>query len=247
MKKLIYPCIIMMVFSFLSCEQETIDTPDNNIANLQNSITNQNRTTDAEILENSLQWASYTVAEVLLENTEFESYFNSKINGNKTVSLNSLLNDSSFLGIGFRNTFENTLLASISGIGHPEGQQGRPRLPIGGSDSNSTSQQQTLDYLDYILNNNCIEIYIPYNLVFTKNIIYTTGHPLDNDNFNSGIKLTRERVDIVVFENIDYLAPSMGMMRNNIILARPVRIFPSVLTACLYSDYSGIDFTTFFN
>ncbi len=154
------------------------------------------------------------------------------------------------------------------GCGAPEESETAPPLPPGGiggpggapiSDGVSISSNKSVipiaedvvDYLlNYVLNEHCLEIYTPKYIPATGDIneIAATEHPLSSSQTNLAIIFTNEfDVNQNQYRYYHDISPlylqSVSSIDNYVIITRPKRNGRK----CLYSEYSKIDFTQFFD
>lgn len=127
--------------------------------------------------------------------------------------------------------------------------QTRGGIPTGPNPDSAEVQA----FMDYILLDNCLELYFPYDMDYTGSFSITSvAHPLTTETGNQGSKrnFAIGGVDIggggptslteaVQVDNV-YVSNN-----NNIILVRPFVV--ETTSSCEYDQYSHIDFTDFLN
>ncbi|MDC8006043.1 hypothetical protein POV27_18470 [Aureisphaera galaxeae] len=250
MKKL-FPLVLLAFFAvFISCESETLETPESQQVDMvyELSSDSQNRTA-SDLLQHRLQWTSFLCARVLLDHPELRGDLETHIDANGNVVLEELLEE----GIGWTNPFRDKFIYYLSlyiniGDGHPDTQEdspGFPVIPTGGNQFVSLTLEEKIDiFMDYVLNENCVEIYVP-NALFSAgdtDKIISTAHPLTTSQFSVGLM----RITCI---GTEFCATRISFPRNletdNILIARPVRDLSD--SNCDYSEYSRINFRNFYN
>lgn len=147
----------------------------------------------------------------------------------------------------FYNSFEQAYMDGGAGQGcRPDGFDPIP-FPNGRSSSAFTM------YLSNILNDHCIELYMPELYNPNTNIITAVSHPLNNRSKNAGYLLTTNNSGIGCIigsdlQNVNSKYPASSY--SNLIIARPRPndggIVVSNGTYCEYTIYDNIDFTLWF-
>ena len=248
--KILYVSIITCLL-LISCERE-VEILENEAAFTQftdpkeslqlNNITNGDTTRDttptleSEVFKNNMEWASYLSVKVIhnLNNTERSAVRALIVNGK--IPLENLVGSNTQLQ-SFHDSFF-TYLEFRFIVGHPGVDDETP---------NKTAEvdplQAAYDYLDYMLNQNCVELYFPVGILDGPNDFVSLSHPLTNSNVNYGYKrqannetsfiprITQRQINLNQF-NITYL------------IARPFRDM-SHGSRCEYSQYTDIDFIQF--
>lgn len=260
MKKIIPVMSLMLVFAFGSCEKENVDLNENESQNLEIVVTSKS---DTETFERRMQWLSFITAKALANDVSHLSTFNNAMTLNNTISANTLFGGGSFSG--FEDDFRELVLATLCSCGpDPDHDPIKPDPPIIGNgfagfgekfasetdedpwgDATPADYQAVDDFINYIIVDNCVELYFPngsLNLVADYKFT-STAHPLTSATSNDGIKR--------------FIAPFGGgcvggctddttvndgyvFRNNNVIVARP-----KVTYTCGYGEYSEIDFTDF--
>lgn len=234
-------CIVAVGFS---CSQENElefeNAPINNTSTSKITTTPNNLASDP--FEDQLQWVSFITANVILNKPDAREEFIAQIGrvDPDVVKLEDILVDRSAFETAFKQQF-----LFYNGItddrcsGGTKDPKGNPKPPgaIGGCPEDSCLSNLYEEYIEYLIEQNCIEIYIPNGYTMTTIMIHSTAHPLTNDGFNEAY-IVPEQCDgefIISPFNINSL--------NNVLIARPYRGNDA---ACSYSEYSHItNFTDF--
>ncbi|WP_298892424.1 hypothetical protein [uncultured Psychroserpens sp.] len=267
-RKTLNSLFVCMLLIF-SCETEDISTQDQT---LTNSKTNTSEVyardgsgggvdilTDAEILENHLQWVSFIAAEIILYHPDAREEFLAKLDVNGTVALEELIGNDMSMGGSFRDTFDQILYYHVcidifGQCGKPGSVSGTPNRPA--SSSNGTGgggilpgfevEWAVADFRNFVLSQNCIELHTNYNSVlvgaFIVNDMTSTAHPLNTDDSNIGIR-RYSQLGTQPILSVD----NAYMATNLTLIARPFR--PNAVSIgdeCSYTEYSDVaDFTDF--
>ena len=190
-------------------------------------------------MQNIMQWTSYLIAEVLLDdkNLNSENEFIAALtdipgSSAKRINIDYLFSD---LNSDFATTFEDILYAyesngweeiSNDGCGRPSG--GKPIPPPTGGTSTF------LAFINTITNDYCLEIYLPLGYDINKNEITSSANPLTTSFKNDCFIHTGCDLDLEIhpFNLYNY---------DNPIIVRP---YIDTTDSCLYSSLN-IDFTIF--
>ncbi|MFK7748480.1 MAG: hypothetical protein AB8B65_08825 [Kordia sp.] len=252
MKKIVFT-LLLLVF-VLSCQKETLQTEAETATEItpKSFSSTADQYSQREILEINLQWTAYIAGSVLRNSPEAQNEVAALLqNGNNSIKLHELLDNNT----AFANKFiERTNWYLL--IGWPNHDKTRPNPPPQGIDGGGHSSLTGL-FINYLLYENCIELYFPKSMNYTGNYtITTTGHPMNaTDNFNEGIirhytPLTVNTNGTLLFSTTHQVTVNDAYVQNydNIIIARPYRTLHSEIegTDCFYSQYDDIsDFTDF--
>ncbi|MBX2827033.1 MAG: hypothetical protein KTR22_02675 [Flavobacteriaceae bacterium] len=241
--------------------------PDNDA----NALTGFSCSGTTDIFESQLQWVSSITVAVLQDNalakTEFYNEFNSSPDG--TIDIDRLIGPDA-VNMQFSADFEAKLLWHIKNpFGHPSTTNPPPIPPhIGGftsDDDNPTSfnteeanagftfevgdpyQAKLEGFYDTMLNQNCVELFIPNGLNHSGEF-YSTSHPLTTATCNEAIKSVKDMWGWWGAQTYPSSVNQWGIF-NNLIIARPERIglVSDPSNPCAYTQYPGIDFTLFLN
>jgi len=205
---------------------------------------------DDSDLEQSLAWAAYTAASVLYENVQVQAEVANLLDSStKSVSFETLLaadTEATLFRTRFMNRFQmfvDCSLGHVVGDDCPGGSNspGDPACPpCTGLSAGAEAQI----FVDYLLNDHCLEFYLPRGFQFAaSNKITTAAHSM-NDAFytNKGF----------LFENSPFHpSPETSISPNYIqikvhtyIIGRPIRLV-SVGEECSYSAIPVNDFEDF--
>ena len=253
MKKIVIP-FLLLIFIF-SCQKEdnlleeelATKRINTEITPKDFSVLNDNYS-PREIMEINLRWAAYIAGSVLRSDSDSQLQAAALLqNGNNTIQLNQLLENNT----AFANKFRE-IAALYFILGNPNHDKTRPNPPPQGNPINLTDI-----FIDYILNQNCIELYFPKSMNYTGAFnITTTGHPMtDYENSNKGIiryfspqLLTTENGLLYSTTHEVNVTLAYVQNNNNIIIARPYKNLSAPIggTDCSYIQYDDIsDFTDF--
>lgn len=229
-----------------------------------------------EAFENANTWFAYYTAKTLRTEPTTRILFGTKLSADGRVSAGYLLDDSTpnLFRDKFRAYVWHKICADIQ-CGRPEIPKGGPSPPLnpngeggptmggmqdggivtmkggglGGYITNlDLAQQMADDYINYITNVACMEIYVPNGLNYgPAKSIFAVAHPLNDDVDNKGY----EYYPILVpdsgsgFEsNARMVTPALLAAGENIIISRPID--NTLIEGCGYSDYFEVaDFSLF--
>lgn len=244
--------ILLLVVSFYSCEKEEItefDTTSNKRVVISNTLISNKTTTsnnnprpytDAEILENSLQWVSFLTAQAVLKDAPAYTQFIGELN-NSTISLSQLLN----LNHGnqdFRDAFETEyyIYQNPNQNNEPCAGGGRPRgvpTPNPCDPPCNTAVTPFSIYASRLLNDECIELYIPGQSFGITNGVVSTAHPMTKDSSN----LAYEHFGECIVSEVT-VGGNNSINSTNIIVARPDRQSQHIIGQSLNCSYSQYPF-----
>jgi len=204
---------------------------------------------DDSKLEQSLAWAAYTAGSILYENAdiqlELEPYLNSTT---KSLSLELLLNPNTDTDL-FRNAFINRFQLFVDcSLGAAQGGQcpggsnspGDPACPpctgaIGGGEA--------LQFVNYLINDHCLEFYLPRGFQFDATDYITTAAHSMNDAFHTNKAFCFKYSAFQPLSNIIVSPSYVQTHLQTIIIGRPTR---STLNGnCDYTEINVIDFEDF--
>lgn len=252
MKKIVIPLLLLLCT--YSCQKENTVFEEEEIQTTakRNGFSTLDEYSPREILEINLRWTAYIAGSVLRNDTGAQNQIALLLqNGNNSIKLHQLLENNT----AFANKFiEQTNFYLL--IGYPNHDKTRPNPPpqgIGDGHSNSTAM-----FIDYILNNQCIELYFPKSMNYSVNYnITTTGHPMNaTDDSNDGIiryfspqlMTHNDFQDIFSTTHHVTVTDTYVQSNDNIIIARPYRNSNTPIAGidCFYTQYNDItDFTDF--
>ncbi len=201
-------------------------------------------THDSQIFENRLQWVSFITGKILRYNEDARTeVLNLLPPGKYIIRLNTLLPDNGVIGTAFEADFLHYLQIYMT-PGHPHHEIDIPPLgaPIG-----TPIPEVVQEFLDDVLENNCVELYFPNRLELSLAVNYTitsTAHPLNDSLSNDGIVrffVPRNIGGIIKETNRVRVTPGYVSRNPNIIVARPYR----EVNECSYDNYASLDFTDF--
>lgn len=241
--------------------EQDYNTPD---SSPEYRVSPFSRETEDEKFERYLQWVSFISGRVIRYHLDARQEINSLLGtGQNVFTLTSLLDESpNAIAPNFNTHFRSILFYYIMIIE----ELGRPQLgldipPIAPTDEDIVFSQEGSfsDFLDYMLQDNCVELYFPKDLVFPTNFqITSTAHPLTDAVSNYGYLRHHDPIYTIagtglgnpngpiLIEKIEVIDPSYVEANDNIIVARPYRVFIGTgdTPICHYEDYPS-DFTLF--
>ncbi|MBC8757091.1 hypothetical protein H2O64_20630 [Kordia sp. YSTF-M3] len=248
MKKIVFPLLLLLCI--FSCQKEDPLTEEEAI---ETTIIKSSRSpsddtySPREELEISLRWVSYITGSVLRDSPEAKLEIAALLqSGNTIVKLHEILENNTVFATTFHQKAGLYLI-----MGYPNHDKTRPNPPpIGSGQSNHAAI-----FINYILNEQCIELYFPKSMDYAGNYtITTTGHPMNaEDDSNAGIiryyepQLERSSNLYSTTHNV-MVTPAYVQNYNNIIIARPYRLPSQPINgiSCDYIQYDDIeDFTDF--
>ena len=231
----IHYLVVMLLFVFFSCETTSdFELHESSIENNEHHNTNRSidLPTETELLENNMEWAAYLTAQAIITDRNARLQFIATLNSSSTTNVIKLedLLGSHVINPAFRIAFEErfTYFANLPDcLKCPGGRLDKPE---------HTNCSGFCTYLQELLDDNCLEIYLPHGFNTLYTTVSSTAHPLNTDPHNDAyIHLT----DDVVFASINNL--NLYSFKNPLV----VRPYVDPLHGCKYDDYSGLDFTLF--
>lgn len=251
---------LLLSFCVISCQKEDtfLDNETKQIPITQKDlISTVDLYSQREILEINLRWTAFITGSVLRNSTEAQNQVAMLLqNGNRVIKLQDLLIENTAFDVSFKS-YLTDYLATGSNQVEPNGDKARPNPPPQGID-NGGHANTTMFFIDYILNQNCIELYFPKSLNFRNTYsISSTGHAMNDENFNAGIIRYYNQLPINNYDehySTDNVTINYTYVTNNknIIIARPYRnsyeSTPTNGQNCRYTQYNDIEyFTDFLN
>ncbi|MGH1386733.1 hypothetical protein [Kordia sp.] len=250
--------LLLLLFVFY-CQKEDVRNEEETATDIMlKSLTTtapSTSYTEREIMEINLRWTAYITGYVLRHDTAARHQVAALLqNGNRVIKLSDVLVENT----AFDDGFKNYLIANFSGGNQtsPEPPKGRPNPPPpgiydGDSFPSDTGTNPVDHFINYILTDNCIELYFPKSMVFSAQFTITsTGHSMTDKNFNDGaIRYYDEQFidgEYTITDNV-IMNDTYILNNDNIIIARPYRnsLGPR-RNNCNYSQYDDItDFTDF--
>lgn len=261
MKKLLPLLSIVLALLATSCEKETLEISNEGIAPLvtQNVAQKTSCTSEYDLFERRLQWFSFISAKVLRYNTAARSEVQGEIFGfnDDTVEAELLLGTTLS---NFEAAFENEFIYYVGTCcPDPDTEGGKPDEPIIPDPISPLTPQQKYElFVNYMVDDNCVELYFPNGLNFSGSFQLTsTSHPLTSSASNEGtlryynMQYGFDTVEGGGGTGSPYITEGVcvddayAANNNNIIVARPIRNTQSVDPDCSYTNYEGINFTLF--
>lgn len=231
------PYLITLFFiTCFSCQ--SIDDIDTNESSTKEDVNVANKSialpTPAKRFENNMEWAAYLAAQAIITNANAKAQFINTINNSgfvKNVELENLLGQS-VLDPSFRNAFEEQYVyfSNLSGC-----------LRCPGGTVNPTGMESAdcsgfCEYLMILLEENCLEIFLPNGFTSLSTTISSTAHPLNLDLLNDAYIHTENGINLKTISNTNVLT------FINPLVVRP---FINDVNDCEYDEYSEINFSLF--
>ncbi len=248
MKKTNLILILIAMLIFAACENN-LDVITDTTNSDEEKISLRNLEDD--ILQAQLQWTSFVISGMLLEDDEvlFRDQFQVISESEGTILLSDLFADEIFT-----NRFAELIAfyflddpdTNANNATRPKNKP--PKPPLG----HPTEDGHLSILLNSIQSNECVEIYLPNALDFGKESlqILSTAHPLNNDDINDAYmnEILFRNMDVFDVDIIDAINDFVGK-NINIIVARPVIPDYTVTPGsdCDYSQFEVDDFTEFLN
>ncbi|WP_422106116.1 hypothetical protein [Winogradskyella sp.] len=258
MKNYLKFIVLPFLVCALSCDQgiEELETHQTT----ESAKSTQPGPSAVDILESYLQVTAFLTAQVLYQAdpnnnttnqlvlTEFENALSTP-NDSTYNSLVRVVNLDDLLGTNSQTpNFENAFKARFNDYFGDETEDRKCR-PKGGHpnitcpdcaiDSNPTYQS----FIDVVIFENCIELYLPNGYKSSDlSRFNTTAHPMNSDLFNDGWEIPLTCDDELGLE-IDSIDTSNFSTYSNLIVARPYKDVSSFY--CTYTSYPNIVFKDF--
>ncbi|MEZ4874227.1 MAG: hypothetical protein R2793_01920 [Flavobacteriaceae bacterium] len=191
-----------------------------------------------------MAWASFISGRILFEDEDIrDSISILAFQQGNAISLNDLLGNAP-VNDDFKDYFIDLLTEYISyseNPGCPDGEEQIPPVPI--EHGNITVQGKVTNYLNYMLAQNCVELYFPNDVSPSVKNVTTVSHPLTVGNSNVGIK-RYTNINTCGFSTILATVNPIyvNSTNSNVIVARPIKDTSN--SNCGYTQYN-FDFTDF--
>lgn len=263
MKNTLKLIALVFILNFSSCsEEELMETNIETQSKIAKSTTYDEA--NVEKLHNIMQWTGYLTAQVLLNSNEGRAQFESFYNNGNTESIRlaylvgSSVQNESFKS-ALKDEFYRYILIPESCPEDPTRTRDRPTPPnppghpetlsgfiswtfntpdyVPGLTIEEVNEERFQHYLELILEDNCLEIYLPNGYNTPIRNIKSSAHPLLDQNFND------EAYKHISECNVD-LTNVASRTLGNIIIIRPYRGTGFPGNNCAYTQYS-FDFTDF--
>lgn len=246
--------VLLLIVNFSSCSKEEVveldeETSITNTENLSRALPPSETAMSSGISTNAMQWAAYLTAQVFMNSNEGRAQFLEEYNASGTgvVKLSDLLDDHVQ-----DQSFKNAFRAQYSVYAYSElpyscdqlnnvrtsDRPTPPTIPSGGDDENYFGEIYG-EFLNAIVNNNCLEFYLPNGYNPLGRTIISSAHPLLDQNFNNEAYRHSSSCNI---SNVTI----NGLSKSNVIIVRPFRNAISVTSTCSYSEFD-FNFTDFLN
>jgi hypothetical protein len=235
----------------LGCEKDTLEINNDVIEtsgySLETNISGRGVTppTAGEIFENKMAWTAFISAKVIFQsNNQFKNTFIALLDNENRIPIVNLVGDNSQFS-EFNSAFNILLNEYVQlNVGCPGGER---ELPDDFNNDN-TEMFMSDSFLQYILEDNCIELYFPVGIHLGNNDVVSVAHPLNNapNNTYANHGIIRSLAPQNCSEtNSFYVHPTIvntQQQYTTFIAARPLR--RSLNIDCAYGQYS-MDFALF--
>lgn len=208
-------------------------------------------TWDHEGFEVMMEGVGQVVAKAILYDIKAESQFrNAMLANNGVVALEDLLGPNvhpRYFAIAFEREYQY-FHSPLNGTPLcPDGFEPTP-FPNGRSVGYDA-------YLNNIIGDHCLELYMPNNYNRLLNTVNFTSHPLNDENWNDGYRAHSDGIAYrwCIFPRDFYdgsgVSQIPGATYDNLLIIRPIT--PDLVTGngtyCDYTIYNTLDFTLFFD
>ena len=245
---------LLIIINIQSCEKENVND-ETNSQNIQKTdmyargkAEAQVHISDTEALENNMQWVAFMTAQILIKEVDGANQFVNLCNSGMINNDHAIVKLSDLLSIqqtdqSFRDAFEHEFNIFNDYVQNPCENQGKPKLrptPPPCDPMPCALPNQTFEaYIDYLLEEHCLEIYVTAGLDLSQNI-FSSAHPMNTTNMNIGFEHYDSNECNV--NQISIHGSVIGNIYDNLIVVRPYR----AADECDYDEFSEIeDFTLF--
>lgn len=250
MKYFNYISLLLIISVCYSCQNDDYEADiiiQNEILTEKSSSSHAQRVTSDE-LEIQLQWISFLSAKAIHDDSDAEEFLLELLNSTMSTGNSSVLKLNDLLSTSIaNNSFEKAFKSAFLYYFYPSSScpnddrvpRGGPKPPgtIGGCAEEICPEIYYQQYLDFIKQEHCLELYLPNGYDETDRLINTTSHPLTNFGGNEAYVIPED------CDNRLYISPFNLHILNNVFVVRPYR---NSVTRCSYTEFSYIeDFTTF--
>lgn len=251
MRKVFYVSIIACLF-LTSCEREvevleneavyskSLETTETKNGNTINNATRGTTYTSTEIFRLRMEWASFITARIIHESDSLKNDVNALI-VNQTIPLEDLIGPNTQLE-NFHREFVIHLTGFIESSHCPGDDYDEPNKGVIEDDSLPTSQVVD-NYLDYMLNQNCVELYFPIGILNGNEDIISLSHPLTNYQTNHAYQRQSGCISSLL-THVTNTHVYINQLNYTYIVARPVKA-QSPFSPCAYNQFNGINFNYF--
>jgi hypothetical protein len=206
---------------------------------------------DHEGFEHMMEGVGQVVTKVILDDFKAEAQFrNVMLANNNVVTLEDLLGPSvqpRHFAVAFEREY-NALWSTTDNGFCPDGFDPIP-FPNGRSSGYTA-------YLYNILEEHCLELYMPVNYNRALDKVHFASHPLNTSSWNEGYLAFRDSESIwcitprtIHDSHLDGGIGSSPTVYDNLIIVRPIT--PDLVTGngvyCAYTVYDSLDFSLFFD
>jgi len=238
--------LLTLLMVFFACENEfdeTLAIRDSEIVTNSGNLGLDESFSRQLGFQNSLQLVSSILARLAIVDREVRRELTSLNTSTNVIQLSQLIGPDVPDDSRIKQCFTLSLIAFFNG--------GRPGhsvvIPPSQEDPGIVVFEDVAgEFINHILNDHCVELYFPnginFNLLPPSNI-YSTAHPLNNDEKNDGVQYRLELITggTYVVSEILFVDSNIVNESADIMVARPKRSF-----RCDYSEYSDVsDFKLF--
>lgn len=232
--------------STISKEQPTDDDV------LESASTRLGEPTELMEFERRMAWTSFITGKLLRYDDAAKAELLTHLSGSENrIPIADLLTGTADPSTPFETGFVNELSFYIYvyiGGGRPSYELDPPPQPIAGYPAEV--QAEIDDFMDFIVRQNCLELYFPRGLVFPEGYtLTTTAHPLTSSESNEGVLRHHQPIMVdgaLILTELVEVNDMYVDRTDNVIVVRPVR--PEALglnNECLYPEYFEINFLDF--
>lgn len=251
MRKVFYISIIACLF-LTSCERDTEVLENEGVysKNLETTVTKEgndiNNSTrgstysSTDILRLRMEWASFITARIIHESSSLKNDVRALI-VNQTIPLEDLIGSNSQLP-SFHSEFVIHLTDFIESTHCPGDEFDEPDRAVI-EDGSKPTPQIVVDYLNYMLNQNCVELYFPIDILNGNEDIISLSHPLTNYQTNHAYQRQSGCISSLL-THVTNTHVYINQLNYTYIVARPVKA-QSPFSTCAYSQFNGINFNYF--
>ena len=232
----------------LETKSTSLDATSSDDPFVQTDFTNKSAPQMAE-LETHMQLTGYIVARVLMykdqgpERLQFAAAFS----GGDTASMSTLIGNGAN-GTPFKTAFIEYLSHYFDGspcLDCPGGEDDEPPL-TGGNGLIQNTQDLVQDVIDFVTIDNCVELFVPTGMDYSKDQMTSVAHPMTNSSWNEGYERYAEpNENNKISKRVSPVNQQYVNQNDNMIIVRPFKVIMSA--DCHYSQYAHIDFTQFLN
>ncbi|PQB03571.1 hypothetical protein [Aureitalea marina] len=238
---------------FIEAEQDQnfqLEIPASELSNSIDENSSNRFGLQAPPLESYMQVTAYITAKTLMydgDQSAAQNQFTTALGSGNVVNVSDLIGKSAD-GTAFKTSFVQHLTSYFDGTGPcescPGGEEEEPPLTGNGRFAQLT-EVLVANFIDYVTEDNCVELFVPNPLNYSLGQITSVAHPMTTSTWNKGYERYDIAIEGLISKQVNVVNQLYVNHNNNMIIARP---FTTTSPAsCAYTDYSHIDFTQFLN